>query len=239
MPKSISELRASGQVRRRTRDHTICLDVELADQYREKRQELYEAAAELEEAGEAKQQPGRLGSRPHKELRERVEALGAELDELADQMAEFEVVVTLQQAETEAWNDWAAANPPREQLADEMGRRALVIRDAQHGGRCNFDALVKDLDTWVIALNGSPVADGEWEWLVSKAAPGDVDDVAGAVLELHTGRVSLPKSLSSSLATLIDAIDSTPPEPGTPAPAASTGGSRSGKRATSTTKKAV
>lgn len=216
MSKSISEMRASGQVRRGTRDRTICLDVDLADEYRRKREDLYDVAAELEEATNGKQAPGRLGSRPaHKALRERVETLGAELDAIADAMAEFEVVVTLERAETEDWNDWAAENPPREQPADELGRRALIIRDAQHGGRVNFDALVRALGTWVIALNGDPVTDGEWEWVVSKASPGDIDDVAQDVLELHTGRVSLPKSLSSSLATLIAAIDSKQPEPGT------------------------
>lgn len=218
MSKSISEMRASGHVRRRTRDHTICLDVDLADEYRRLRGELLEAAAALEEEKGKPQAPGRLGTREKaalKAAREKVEAKGAELDVIADQMAEFEVTVTIEQAETEAWNDWAAANPPREQEPDELGRRALIIRDAQRGGRVDFDALVKALPTWVVALNGKPVANGDWEWIASNAAPGDMDDLAAEVLELHTGRVSLPKSLSSSLATLLDAIDSKQPEPGT------------------------
>lgn len=217
MPKSISEMRADGHVRRRTRDHTICLDVDLADEYRRLREELYDATAALEEETSKPRPQGRLGTRYSAEIkakREQVTELGTQLDAIADQMAEYEVVVTLAQAETESWNDWAAENPPREQPADELGRRALMIRDAQHGGRCDFDALVKALPTWVIALNGNPVVDGEWEWVVSKASPGDIDDVAKDVLELHTGRVSLPKSLSSSLATLLDALGSKQPEPG-------------------------
>lgn len=213
MPKSISELRAGGQVRRRTRDHTICLDSALSDEYRRVRQELLELAGEHELQREGSAQPGRLGSRS-KVTKADVEAKGAELDEIADKMAELEVVVTLEQAETEAWNDWAAANPPREREPDEAGRRSLEIRDAQHGGRCDFDALIRDLSTWIIALNGAPVGDGDWEWVVSKAAPGDIDDLAQDVLDLHTGRVSLPKSLRNSLATLLESIDSKPPAPG-------------------------
>lgn len=217
MSKSIAELRASGHVRRLTRDHTICLNVDLAEEYRRLREELLEAAAALEESANKPQPPGRLGTRAKAQLkaaREHLEAKGAELDELADRMAEFEVIVTVERAEPEAWNEWAAENPPREQPADELGRRSLVLRDAQHGGRCNFDALVKDLPTWVIALNGAPVSGDDWAWLVSNASPADVDDVAGVVLELHTGRVSLPKSLKTSLATLIDGITSRQPEPG-------------------------
>lgn len=217
MPKSISELRASGRVRRRTREHSICLNVDLADEYRRLRTELLEAAAALEEASNKPQPPGRLGTRHKAALkaeRDKVDAKGTELDAVADQMAEYEIVVTVEQAEPAAWNDWAAENPPREQEPDEVGRRALVIRDAQHGGRCNFDALVQALPTWVTTLNGDPASADDWAWVASSASPGDLDDLAALVLELHTGRVSLPKSLSASLATLMDAIGSKQPDPG-------------------------
>ena len=240
MPKSIAELRASGRVRRRTRDHTLCLDVDLADEYRRLREELFVATAALEEKANQPQPPGRLGTRAKAALqaeREQVEELAAQLDAIADQMAEFEVTVTVEQAETEAWNDWAAENPPREQEPDELGRRALILRDAQHGGRVNFDALVKALPTWVIGLNGAPVAAGDWEWVASNASPADLDDLAGVVLELHTGRVSLPKSLRDSLATLIDGFVSESLKHGAPAPVGSTAGSPSGRRPTSTTSK--
>lgn len=238
MAKSIAEMRASGHVRRPTRDFTICLDSDLADEHAAKRQELVEAVAALEAEKDKPQAPGRLGTREKaavKAARERVEQLGDELDAIADRMAEFEVLVTVERAETEAWNDWAAEHPPREQPPDELGRRSLIIRDAQHGGRVNFDALIKDLAEWVIALNGAPLADGDWAWVMSKAAPGNVDDLADGVLEMHTGRVSLPKSLKASLATLLDAIDSKRPEPGTSAPAGTTDGNQSGKPSTSTT----
>lgn len=236
MPKPIAELRASGQVRLRTRDHTICLDSALSDRHRELRDELMLLAAEYEASvrGETPAPKGRLGSKP-KVTKADVDAKAAELDEIADQMAEFEVVVTVSQAPAGEWNTWCAEHPPRENEPDEAGRRALVIRDAQHGSRCDFDALVEDLPGWVTALNGEQGTDEDWQWLAAHASPADLDDLADLVIAMHTGRVTVPKSLTSSLSTLLGGLDSQQPEPGESAPASSTDGNPNGKPSTSTT----
>jgi hypothetical protein len=217
MSKSIAELRASGHVRRRTRDHTICLSVDLADEYRRLREELFDATAALEDLANQPKPPGRLGSKtsaPEKAARQKVDDLAAQLDQVAEQMGDFEVVVTLEQAQPVKWNEWAAEHPPREQAPDDMGRRALIVRDAQHGGRCDFDALVEALPAWITALNGRPATGDEWAWVADQAGPRELDDLADVVLELHTGRVSVPKPLRPSLATLLDEFASKPPAPG-------------------------
>lgn len=215
MPKTIADLRASGHVRRPTREHTICLNVDLADEYRRLRQELFDATAAYEEASSQPKRPARVGTRSTAPAeRAHLEELAGQLDDLAEQMAEFEVIVTLERAEPAVWNEWAAEHPPREQTPDEAGRRALIIRDAQHGGRCDFDALVRDLPAWITLLNGAPATNEDWAWIASQASPRDLDDLAAAVLEMHTGRVNLPKPLRPSLATLLDEFTSKPPAPG-------------------------
>lgn len=239
MSKTISEMRASGQVRRRTEKHTICLDVDLSEEYREARDELMKALAELEEAGKKTPAgPKRLGTKAVDLTaeNEKVEAASTKLDEIADRMAEFEVEITLERAEPAKWNEWAAEHPARENEPDEQGRRLLSLRDAQHGGRVDFDALIADLFTWVTDLNGEPAGSDDWTWLSGIASPADLDDVGDLVLQMHGERVNLPKSLKSSLGTLIAAFDLSKPEPGESAPDDSTAGSPSTKPSTSTTK---
>lgn len=225
MSKTISELRASGQVRRTTKTHTICLDVDLSEKYRELRAELFEAVAELERAKEQVTGKPRLGHKPGEggstteraaiaEKRAVVDEKSEQLDALVDQMAEFEIEVTYERSEPAKWNEWAADHPPRENEPDEQGRRSLIIRDAQHGGRVNFDALVDELFTWVTELNGEPVTEDNWKWIAGVASPADLDDLADLVHQLHTGRVSLPKSLKTSLETLIEGFDSGSPATG-------------------------
>lgn len=238
MSKSIAEMRASGQVRRRTEKHTICLDVDLAEAYRAARAELVEAIEELEKAGQKAPGPQRLGAKGADLSAEKakIEEKSAAMDELAEQMAEFEVEITLERDEPAKWNEWCAEHPARENEPDEQGRRLLVIRDAQRGGRVNFDALIADLFRWVTELNGEPVTSDDWAWLAGLAAPADLDDVGDLVLTMHCGRVNLPKSLKSSLGTLIAAFDSNKPEPTESADDASKAGSPSTKPSTSTTK---
>lgn len=237
MPKTIAEMRASGQVRRRTEKHKICLDVDLSEEYRQAREELMAALAELEQAGKEPPAPKRLGSKPADMAAEKakVQEKSEVLDEIADRMAEFEVEITLERDEPAKWNEWAAEHPARETEVDEQGRRLLVIRDSQHGGRVNFDALIGDLYNWVIELNGEPATAEDWSWLAGLSSPADLDDVGDLVLQMHGGRVNLPKSLKSSLGTLIAAFDSSRPEPGASAPADSMAGSPSTKPSTSTT----
>lgn len=237
MSKTIAEMRASGQVRRRTEKHKICLNVELADQYRRLRDEILEAVAAMEAAGKRPTGPTRLGAKPKDQTAERanIDALSEQLDALAEEMAEFEVEMILEQTEPADWNEWAAAHPPREQAPDEAGRRALIVRDAQHGGRCDFDALVQAIPTWLTQLNDAPATKDDWAWIASVASPADLDDVADLVLDLHTGRVNLPKSLKTSLGTLLDGFGLKSPEPGESAPADSTAGSPSTRQPTSTT----
>lgn len=226
MSKTITEMRASGQVRRRTEKHTICLDVDLSEQHRILRAELFDAVADLEKAqDEAATGKRRLGHKPGEggspEDRAALAAKRAlvteksdQLDELADRMGEFEVEITLERDEPAKWNEWAAEHPPRENEPDEQGRRSLVIRDIHHGGRVNFDALVADLFTWVTELNGEPAGSDDWVWLAGLASPADLDDLADKVLGLHAGRVNLPKSLKNSLQILLGEFDSNSPEPG-------------------------
>lgn len=221
MPKPISELRASGHVRQPIVQHTICLNVDLAEEYRALQEQMFKAAEELEAvvAAEAKK-PQRLGSKGPavsakvKAARKKVSDQGVQLDAIAERMAEFEVEVTLQRSTGGEWNTWAADHPPREQEPDESGRRALIMRDAQHGGRCDFDALVAELPNWVTVLNGEPATAENWEWLAGTAGPQDLDDLADAVMTLHGSRVRPPKPVATSLSTLLDAFDSSSPEPG-------------------------
>jgi hypothetical protein len=226
-------MRASGKVQQPTTTRTICLSSDLDERYRAQRAELEKALAELEKA---KAKPGRAGGNPHVlKAREVVAERSAALDATAEEMAAFEVDVVIRRQPAGDWNRWAELHPPREQEPDEQGRRALMIRDAMHGGRCDFDALVADLGEWVVELNGQPATADEWDWLAETAPAASLDDLADDVLALHGERVSLPKPLTPLLSTLLDDSDSPSPESGESPPSDSTDGNPSTSPSTSTT----
>jgi hypothetical protein len=232
--QSVAQMRASGKVQQPTLTRTICLSSDLDERYRAQREELTAAIGALEQA---KAKPGRAGGNPHVlKARQVVDEKSAALDATADEMAAFgEVDVVVRRHPAGDWNRWAELHPPREKEPDEQGRRALAIRDAQHGGRCDFDALVADLGEWVVELNGQPATTDEWEWLASVAPPASLDDLADDVLRLHGERVSLPKPLTPLLSTLLADSDSPSPESGESPPSGSTAGSPSTSPTTSTT----
>lgn len=231
--QSVAQMRASGKVQQPTTTRTICLSSDLDDRYRAQRAALEQALAALEKA---KDKPGRAGGNPHVlNARKAVKECSATLDATAEEMAAFEVDVVVKRWPAGDWNRWAELHPPREQEPDEQGRRALMIRDAMHGGRCNFDALVADLGEWVVELNGQPATADEWEWLASTAPAASLDDLADDVLALHGERVSLPKPLTPLLSTLLDDSVSPSPETGASPPSGSTDGSPSTSPSTSTT----
>lgn len=235
--QSIAQMRASGKVRQATGTHTICLDAGLADQYTAKREELAAAYVALEEAQAA--DPGRVGGAGEKvrKAKAKIKRLGREVDVIADNMREFEVEAGFHRHPGGEWNRFVADHPPRTEATDEFGRRPFVIRDAAHGAVVDFDALVEDLPAWVDTLNGQPITDEDWEFVADNASPGDLDDLAQKIIDLHTqAGAGAPKSVSGSLSMLLDAIDSRPPETGRGRPRnGSTGGNPPGSPSTSTT----
>lgn len=231
--QSVAQMRASGKVQQPTATRTICLSSDLDERYRAQRADLEQALVMLEQA---KEKPGRAGGNPHiHKARELVAERSAALDATAEEMAAFEVDVVIRRKPAGDWNRWAELHPPREKEPDEQGRRALTIRDVQHGGRCDFDALVADLGEWVVELNGKPAAANEWEWLTSTAPAASLDDLADDVLALHGERVSPPKPLRPLLSTLLADSDSPSPESGKSPPSGSMAGSPSTSPTTSTT----
>lgn len=235
---SIAAMRATGKIRQTTGTHVICLDAGLADAYVAKREELAAALAEYEDA-KAEDHGGRAGGQGSKvtKAKKKTERLGRELDVIADNMAEYEVETMFHRHPGGEWNRFTADHPPRTDTPDEYGRRPFVLRDGMHGGVVDFDALVEALPDWLDTLNGEPLTDDDWAFVVENASPGDLDALGQKIIDLHTqAGVSAPKSVSGSLSTLLADIDSKPLADGRGRPRnGSTAGSPPGSPSTSTT----
>jgi hypothetical protein len=152
-----------------------------------------EAEAEAQRQGDAtKAAPRRSGeSSPVANLRKK---LGA----LREEMAEHTGTLTLIGIEDGKWREWVDAHPAR---ADNSRDRNVAF------GYCNADDLIETLGTYANAWNGEPLAAGDWDWIKSQAAPGDLKELAQLVVSMHEMAVDVPKLLSGLLEIAADATD--------------------------------
>lgn len=134
----------------------------------------------------------------------RIAAIDAELEPLYQRLRDTEGEILLRATDGGTWLRWKDAHPPREK--NEVDERLAY-------GLANATDLLDDLGKYAVAWNGDDFGPGEWAWFSKKVAPADLNACISAVVELHESRISAPKSLSNSSATLTD-------ETGSPSPAA-------------------
>lgn len=184
MSKTLAELRQSPRVGLPERTYSLCLASKLIGEVRA-------LAIELDEA-EAETAPRRAGeASPAAEIRARMAAL-------REEMVEHTGTLTLVGVDEGKWRQWVDDNPARK---DNDRDRQIAL------GYCNADALLDNLGTYAHSWNGDPLAAGDWDWIRSQAAPGDLKELGRLVVSMHEMAVDVPKLLSDLLATHDDGTD--------------------------------
>lgn len=189
MAKSLAELRQSPRVGLPERTYQLCLASTLVGEVQTLVSELEDAEVEAaRNEDEAKtSRPKRAGeSSPTVEIRKRLGALQAE-------MAEHTGTLTLHGVTEGQWREWVDGNPARE----GNDRDKAIAWNC-----CNADALLDDLERYAKAWNGEDLKPGDWDFILSNAAPGDVKALVQIVVSMHEMAVNVPKLLSSSLGIL-------------------------------------
>lgn len=189
MSKSLAELRQSPRVGLPERTYSLCLASALVGEVQRLLNELEELAPGEED-----------GPRPPKRMGDggRVQEIRESLRALSEEMREHTGDLLIRGVDGGQWRLWVDANPPREDNA----------RDTQLAyGVCNADALIDALGTFAAAWNGDPLAEGDWAFIASKAAPGDLMEIASLVVKMHEMVVDVPKLLSRSPGIIGDATE--------------------------------
>lgn len=200
MSKPLSELRQSPHVGLPERTYQLCLAPKLIGEVQQLISKLEDAEVEAaaQRNGDAAARPKRMADSPvQKELREEIAAL-------RDEMAEHTGVLTLRGTTEGAWRDWVDHHPAR---TGEDEDPAVARDKAIAWGVCNADDLIDDLDKYAVEWDGEPLQPGDWEFIVSKAAPGDLKEIGRVIVAMHETAVNVPKLLSGSLATLAASDD--------------------------------
>lgn len=189
MGKSLAEMRSSTMVGRPERTYELCLAGKVVS-------EIQTILGDLDtiRQDEAARADGVTLARPRRAAESsNVTALVDRLKELQSVVEEHTGVLTLVGIDEGDWRTWCDEHPPRE---------GNVRDDEVAYGYCNADDLIAELGTYATLWNGDKMAAGDWEFIRSTAAPGDVTKIASIVVQMHETVVNLGKLLSNSLGIL-------------------------------------
>lgn len=201
MSKSIAELRKSPHVGLPERSYDLCLASTLTAEVQTLLSDLEDARA----AAGARIDDDTPGKPKRMADGGAVKKIRARLTVVRDEMREHTGTLTLRGIDEGKWRLWVEAHPARED--SERDNRIAH-------GYCNGDDLIDNLATFAAAWNGDPLkpavydADGElvepgdWDWIRSKAAPGDLLELASLVVVMHESVIDVPKLLNASPAIL-------------------------------------
>lgn len=140
-------------------------------------------------------------------MRDQVNAIRAKLGDLTDKMAEYEGVVTVRATRTDGdWAQWKIAHPARSQ--DQPGYRDDLTVTFTY---CNSADLIADLARYVVAWQGEPLAEGDFDAL--NLLPSDKKAIARVVVNMYETGDDLPKLRSDLSALLKSGPFSISPEP--------------------------
>lgn len=196
MALSIAQMRESGSVGLPERTIRMCLAQKLVAEVRSLEREKIELGPVSSEDGQVA--PGRIGN-PNAA---RVSEIDARLAEVLDEMDEHTGTLTIRAQSAGEWRRWADANPARVSATNEDGSRVVDPIDLDVAyGYVNASTLLDGLSAFAVAWNGEPLGPGDFEWLVSKAAPGDLSEVCRQVVQMHENVGQIPKSRRPSPAT--------------------------------------
>lgn len=173
-PKTLAELRESPDVGLPEQTYALCMSGKL-------NAEMQRVSDAIEEAVAADDQPKRLGAKSQ------VMKLNDEREKLRVRMAEHEVTVRFRAKPAHVWRKWVSSHPVREDndLDERLGY--------------NVDALQDSVSDYIVDVNGAPLADGDWQFMLDNAAPGDLWRMAAIVRGLHESGVAIPKSWTGLL----------------------------------------
>lgn len=183
MPKSLAQIRESTNTGLPRRSQRLCLATGLLAEMQSLTVELAEVLSRSSDPDEPRP-PTRLNtpeSPRAAEIRTRMAELDAELGEHTGELV-------IQGVDDGEWGRWADNNPPRDEGQPGYERD---LRWAY--GICNADALKDDLGRYALTWNGEPLADGDWDVIRERAAPGDLKDLCKTVVMMHETAVDLPK----------------------------------------------
>lgn len=216
----LADLRAGNRAALPERTYPLCLAQNLvaeAQALEEQRDEAVIAhrratrpAGESADA-ESKGRPRRAAERPDPP---EIAEINARMEALFDEMREYTGELRLRGKETGAWLRWVGENPPRKILDPDGKVRDNELDQRVTYGNCDADALFATLHEYAVEWDGDPIDDDEWEFILAKAAPGDLQELCRVVVQMHEGRGvnAPPKSLNGSPATATSSTDSSSPE---------------------------
>lgn len=189
-PMSLADIRQSPLVGRPERSYQLCLAPKIVAKIEALDAEFFDAHAR-EQDGAA---PKRVGDSS------RAKEIAEEQDKLREQMAQHTGALVVRGKVSGEWRQWCEEHPAREDN----------IRDKEIGlKRCNADDLVSSLGDFAVSYNGEDLAEGDWEYIYSNAAGGDLDSIATIVVLMQEQAVNVPKSRLAWLKTQQKEPDST------------------------------
>ena len=238
--KTLADLRAERDAAKRTekaaprpeRGVTVCLAADLPA-------EVHALTEELDALPSPTASP-RIGVGQHPRATE----IRTRLAELINEMAQYEGEIRVRAIDDGDWRLWVNAHPARTAPAAETEtseasegqpgwRRDLEVTQ----GYCNADDLIDDLSRYVVAWNGEPVADSDWEnvFRPSLGSP-DLKELAAAVVTMHESRLDFRRWRARLSAALTRSVASSLPEPSGSVPDGSSDGNPSPSSTASTEK---
>lgn len=196
VPKSLAELRASEAVGLPERTKSLCLSQKLIGRVQaltEEREALRIDAAAANPEDPAR--PQRLGEGPD---HDRIAAIEVELESVWSEMREHTGELLLRGVTSGEWRRWAQAHPARRAQEGSSDSPQWITNplDEQYGyGYVNVDDLLGTLGQYAAAWNGEPLAEGDWDFIANRAAPGDLKSIVTEIVKMHEGEgVRAPKA---------------------------------------------
>lgn len=182
MSKSIAELRASRHTALPERTMPLCLAQKLVAEV-QSLQEERDAILHSERAVEGEpSRPRRQADKPNPRLTE----IAARFDELSDEMREHTGELRIRAITGGEWRRWVDAHPAREAGRRDDGQPLFhQIDETIAYGICNAVDLYNDLQRFAVSWNGDELAEGDWDFIANRAAPGDLNEVCRQVVQMH------------------------------------------------------
>lgn len=196
MSKSLAEIRGSASTSLPERTYRLCLAQALVAEV----QSLTTEKANLE-AEEPRRNDDEDGPKPRvgQGQNPRLAEIKARLEQIIGEMNEHTGELRLRATTAGEWRRWVDAHPARETGLDKRGVPILHPADADVAyGFANASDLLDNLGAYVVAWNGEPLQAGDWDFIMGKAAGGDLKELCRIVVQMHETSVAVPKLPSSS-----------------------------------------
>lgn len=209
MSKSLAELRASQHTALPERTMPLCLSQKLVAEVQALQEEQSAIIAAERDSDGQPAKPRRQGEGKNPRLAQ----IEARFDELGDLMREHTGELRIRAITGGAWRRWVDANPARETGRREDGQPVFhQVDESIAYGICNAVELYHALSDFVVSWNGDELAEGDWDFIANRAAPGDLNEICRQVVQMHEAvGAKAPLSRRHSLKTTHDETASSSP----------------------------